>query len=37
MSEVRHAAREGADADTQMEIAAHCAWEKPGKPMKEWR
>ena len=37
MSDVRHAARHGADMDLQLEIAAHCAWEKPGKPMKEWR
>lgn len=30
MSDVRHAARRGDDWLTLMEIAAECAWERPG-------
>ena len=37
MSEVHIAIRDGDDEVDLLEIAAHCAWEKPGKPMTEGR
>lgn len=37
MSDVRHAARRGDPLSVLLDIAAHCAWDRPGKPFTTWR